>query len=277
MTRVAEGADQQDLETPDRVMRRFGVEILQVDPATATAVMSMPLAGMRNPFTGQPTIAALAILADMACGTVNHVRRGPNEWTVSTELSVDVNPEAAAHALDGADSVVAEARPVGSRASSSLSWCTFTCDEIVIGHGTVRSYFISADRRVPADPPETIARSAQTTLAELMAVELGPAVDGMRVLRQLDDPIVRNGIGVVHGGVVVAALEMAASGVMNTDGAPFRSASVRANFLRPFHAGDRSRYAATSLEVGRDTAVSDAQAIEADGRVAVTARVTGYR
>ncbi|WP_068183323.1 PaaI family thioesterase [Mycobacterium sp. UM_CSW] len=278
MTDLAEGADQQDLETPDRVMRRFGVEVLGVDPRAATAVMSMPMAGMRNPFTDHGTVAALAILIDMAGGMANHVRRGPDEWTVSSELAIELSPEGASCALEAADSlVIAEARPLGSSGSSALSVCTFTCDGIVIGGGTVRSYFISGDRIVVADPPETVARKPNTALAELMGVQIAAAAEGMRVLRQLDDPILRNGIGTMHGGVAAAALEMTASALMNTDGAAFHTASVRANFLRPFYASDHSRYVATPLRLGRGAAVSDSQAIGADGRVALTARVTAYR
>jgi uncharacterized protein (TIGR00369 family) len=259
-------------------MRRFGVEVLDIDPEAATAVMSMPMVGMRNPFTNHGTVGALAILIDMASGMVNHVRRGPDEWTVSSELSLDLSPEGAMRALEDPDALVlAEARPLGSSGSSALSLCTFTCRGAVIGYGTVRSYFISGDRIVLADPPETVARSPQTTLGDLMAVRVAAAAEGMRVMRQVDDPILRNGVGVMHGGVAAAALEMTASAVMNTDGAPLRTASVRVNFLRPFHASDHSRYVATALRIGRGAAVSDARGVFADGRVALTARVTAYR
>jgi acyl-coenzyme A thioesterase PaaI-like protein len=49
------------------------------------------------------------------------------------------------------------------------------------------------------------------------------------------------------------------------------------NFLRPFFASGESRYVATPVRVGRNTAVADAQAIGADGKTALTARVTAYR
>lgn len=278
MTSLANDIDQEDLETPDRVMRRFGVEVLDVNPAAATATMSMPMAGMQNPFTGHGTVAALSILIDMASGMVNHVRRAHDEWTVTSELSLELSPEAALHILDDPDEpVIAESRPLGSNGSTALSLCTFRCAGTVIGGGTVRSYFISGDRIVLADPPETLARTPNTPLADLMAVQIAPATEGMRVLHQVDDPVLRNGIGVIHGGVATAALEMAASAVINADGAPFRTASIRVNFLRPFYASDQSRYVATALRTGRGSAVSDAQAIGADGRVALTARVTAYR
>ncbi|OBK68586.1 phenylacetic acid degradation protein [Mycobacterium colombiense] len=259
-------------------MRRFGVEALDVDPFAATAVMSMPMAGMQNPFTGHGTVAALAILIDMAGGMANHVRRGRDKWTVTSELSLELSPEAALCVLDDPQSpVIAEARPLGSSGSSALSVCKFSCGGTVIGTGTVRSYFISGDRIVPAHPPETLDRTPNTPLADLMAVQIAPASEELRVLRQVDDPILRNGIGVMHGGVATGALEMAASAVMNVDGSPFRTASVRVNFLRPFHASNHSRYVASPLRIGRGAAVSDAQAFGADGRVALTSRVSAYR
>jgi hypothetical protein len=47
--------------------------------------------------------------------------------------------------------------------------------------------------------------------------------------------------------------------------------------LRPFLAGDDSRYVGRPLRVGRNTGVGDAEAIGNDGKVAITARVTAYR
>ncbi len=99
----------------------------------------------------------------------------------------------------------------------------------------------------------------------------------MCVLRQNPDPFLNNAVGVVNGGVASAGLELAASAVVNTDGPPMRTASVRVNFLRPFLAGDHSRYEASPLRIGRATAVADAQALAEDGRPALTARVTAYR
>jgi uncharacterized protein (TIGR00369 family) len=86
-------------------------------------------------------------------------------------------------------------------------------------------------------------------------------------------------MGVVHGGVASAGLEMAASAAVNagrTDD-PLTTASLRVNFLRQFLASDESRYEAMPLRVGRRSGVADAQAVGADGRVAITARLTADR
>lgn len=74
--------------------------------------MLMPMVGMRNPFSNHGTVEALAILVDMASGMVDHVRRGPDEWTVSSELSPDLSPDGAMGALEDSDALVlAESRP----------------------------------------------------------------------------------------------------------------------------------------------------------------------
>jgi uncharacterized protein (TIGR00369 family) len=99
------------------------------------------------------------------------------------------------------------------------------------------------------------------------------------VLAQRIDRNLNNDIDIVHGGVAAAGLELAASAALNRDRADglLQTASVRVNFLRPFFAGADSRYVGTSLRVGCNTAVGDAQAIGDDGKVAITARVTAYR
>jgi uncharacterized protein (TIGR00369 family) len=267
-----------EVEAADRIMLRFGIDVLDIDAAEATSVMSMPIAGMRNPFTGDNTVGPLAILVDSASGMVNHMGRGDDEWSVSSELVLELSPDAGAQASwDGEHPVVAHARLLGARGSSSLSLCTLKCGATTIGGGMVRSYFVPGERVVPANPPETLARTAQTDVSDLMAVEIAPAAGDMPVLLQRADPILNNGVGTVHGGVAAAGLELVASAAINTGGVLFRTASVRVNFLRPFFASAHSRYEAAPLRIGRGTAVADAQAVNEDGKVALIARVTAYR
>jgi uncharacterized protein (TIGR00369 family) len=266
------------IETPLHLLRRFGIEMLDADLENETAEMSMSLAGMRNPFTDMPTVGPLGILVDAVSGFVNHFRHHPGEWTVSTELALELSPDGSDRATaDDASPVIAQAQVLGPRGSTSLSFCTLTCDDVVVGGGTVRSFFVTPDQVILDEPAETLRRTAATTLSELMAVETAAASDDVCVLRQKPDPFLDNAVGVVNGGVASAGLELAASAVVNTGGPPMRTASVRVNFLRPFLSGDHSRYEASPLRVGRATAVADAQALAEDGRPALTARVTAYR
>lgn len=265
------------LEPLNSVERRFGLEILDVDLDASVAVMSMPAAGLTNPFTGAPTLGPLAILVDAAAGRANHFRRGIDEWTVSSELCLELSPSVDLRATDDPQhGVLATAHALGRKGLTSVSLCTLTKGAETIGCGTVRSYFVPADRVVPdvdGSPPMPNA-----TLAELTAVQIRSTDDeGSRTLMQLPNPAINNRIGAVHGGVATAGLELAASAVLNTHSHHMTTASIRVNFLRPFLAGEDSRYVATALRVGRTSGVADAQAIGEDGKPAIVARITAYR
>ena len=77
------------LNTP---LGRFGIVTSEEGPHRCIA--SIPAGGMLNPLTGMPTVAPLAMLVDHIGGLVNHHRRGPGEWTVSSELSLELAPDA---------------------------------------------------------------------------------------------------------------------------------------------------------------------------------------
>ena len=275
MTAVDQRTNEHDLETPDSIQVRFGICYVESRPAEAIAALTMPMQRFCNPFTGAPTVGPLAILVDAAAGIVNHYRRRPGQWTVSSELSMDLSLDGVGD-LDGP--VLATAHALGPVGATSLGICTLSYRGMVIGGGTVRSFFIDADDVVPQQRPETLRRSAETTFADLMAVHVGDG-ESAPVLAQRVDRNLNNDIDIVHGGVAAAGLELAASAAVNRNRADglLRTASVRVNFLRPFFAGTASRYEGMPLRVGRNSGVGDAQAIGDDGKAAITARVTAYR
>jgi uncharacterized protein (TIGR00369 family) len=112
-----------------------------------------------------------------------------------------------------------------------------------------------------------------------MAAQAEPAGDGSRVLKQHADPDLNNDIGIVHGGMASAGLELAASAAINPDPSAgfLKTASLRVNFQRPFLAGTASRYVGRPVRVGRSTGIADAVAIGDDGKIALSARITAYR
>ena len=77
---------------PNTALGRFGIAPIVDSPDPF--VSSMPLAGLVNPVTGAPTVGPLAVLVDHAAGLVNHYRRAPDEWTVSSELTLEITPDA---------------------------------------------------------------------------------------------------------------------------------------------------------------------------------------
>jgi uncharacterized protein (TIGR00369 family) len=275
MTGAHQRVNEHDLETPSSIELRFGIEFVESRPADASAVLSMPMERFRNPFTRAPTLGPLAILVDAAAGIVNHYRRPSGQWTVSSELSMDLSIGDVGE-LDGP--VLATAHAFGPLGATSLGICTLTYRGTVLGGGTVRSFFIESDDVDVKQRPETLRRTTDTTLADLMAVGIRPG-GADSVLSQRVDPNLNNDIDIVHGGVAATGLELAASAAINKDRSDdlLQTASLRVNFLRPFFAGAESRYVGTPMRIGRGSAVGDAQAIGDDGKVALTARVTAYR
>jgi len=269
-----------DPETPISVLRRFAITTCERDLSQFTVVAQMPIGGMSNPFTGLPTVAGLAVLIDDVAGRVNYDRCGRGQWTVSSELAVEMSPGAIDSILAAPDEpVVASARPVGPAGATLLAICTLTHRGAVIGGGTVRTMPISGGPDEPTgrgDDP--VKRTSETSLAQLMAVEPIPADDGTYRLHQRPDPMINNLIGIVHGGVSSAGLELVAAAAINHEQSePFRTASIRINFLRPFVSGAQSVYEGTALRIGRTSAIADSRAVGDDGKTSVIARVTGYR
>ncbi len=269
-----------DPETPISVIRRFAITTHERDLSQFTVVAAMPVGGMCNPFTGMPTVAGLAVLVDDVAGRVNYDRCGRGQWTVSSELAVEMSPGAIDSLLAEPDEpVVASARPIGPGGATLLAICSLTHRGTVIGGGTVRTMPITGGPDEPigrGDDP--LERTPTTSLAHLMAVEPMATAGGTYRLRQRPDPMINNLIGIVHGGVSSAGLELVAAAAINHEQSePFRTASIRINFLRPFLSGAQSVYEGTALRIGRTSAIADSRAVGDDGKTSVIARITGYR
>ena len=257
---------------------RFGIANLVDSPDPF--VSSMPVAGLVNPLTGVPTAGPLAVLVDHVAGLVNHYRRADDEWTVSSELSLELTPTALAVIADKPDvAVIATARPVGTRAESAFGTCELTIDDTVIGIGTVRSVYVTHPGEFPQEWPATpVDARRPTDLAEIMALRTGTG-NGSAVIHQDANPLLNNNLAIMHGGVAAAGLELAACAALNADrpDRPLNTASLRVNFLRQFVSGGDSRYVGTALRVGKRTGAADARAVGADAEIALIGRVTAYR
>jgi uncharacterized protein (TIGR00369 family) len=243
-------------------------------------VATLPVGGLINPVTGAPSLGPLAMLADHVGGLINHHRRGDHEWTVSSELSLELAPDAAAAVAAAGDAtVLGISRPLSGKHATAVGECEFLLEGTVIGSGTVRSFYIDSPGEFAESPDREGDMDEKFGLVEMMAVD-APRVDGDSVvLPQRVDRVINNSIDIVHGGIASTGLEIVASAALNagrTDDA-LTTASLRVNFLRQFIAGGESRYVGTALRVGRRSGVADAQAIGADGKVAIIARLTAYR
>lgn len=255
----------------------MGIETLDVGPRHCTA--TIPVGGLVNPLTGLPTLATVAMLVDHAGGFLNHGRRRDDEWTVTSELSLELAPGAAAQIAAAPDlSMRADARTLGAKNGSALTVCELVLGDDVVGTASVRSFYVSAPPGSPAEWPDYQGENQLApTLAERMAVHVGEGTPSSAVLVQTSDAVVNNSMGIVHGGVSAAALELVGAAALNLgrDGT-LHTASLRVNYLRPFRSGPESRYVGTVLRAGRGSGVAEAQAVGDDGAVALIARLTAY-
>jgi uncharacterized protein (TIGR00369 family) len=262
------------LNTP---LGRFGIVTSEEGPQGCTA--SIPAGAMINPLTGNTTVAALAMLSDHVGGLINHHRRGPGEWTVSSELSLELAPNALTQIATAPDvPVSATGRPFGPKGANALSLCEFTHRDAVIATATVRSFYIQAPGHLAEFPDGPTGPLPPGSLADRMAVRIAESGGAAKVLVQDSDPVLNNSLGIVHGGVSAMALELVGSAAVN-DGRedhPLHTASLRVNFLRQFHSDPESRYEGTPLRVGRSSGVAEARAVDATGKPAIIARITAY-
>ena len=259
---------------------RFGIVDVETGPTAFAA--AMPVDGMLNPFTGSPSLAAVAVLVDHIAGFANHARRPDDHWTVSSELALEFTPDAQVTiAQEPTEPVLAVSRPVGGAGRTSLSECTLTHHGVEIGLATVRTFYITAAVHTPGafDHSTESADPLPDSLAGLLAVEVAETAGAGPVLSQLENTAVNNSLGAVHGGVAAAGLELVASAALNAGRTetPLVTASLRINYLRRLIGGGRSRYTATALHAGRSSGVAEAHGIGDDGKVALTARLTAYR
>ena len=273
------GVDHVAIGTPLHLLRRFGIDAMEVDSRAATVTMAMSLAGMRNPLTGAPTVGALGVLVDSVGGLVGHLRRDAGEWTVTTELAYELASGGASLADDVfEDPIVVTGSPLGPKGTSALALCTLARRGVLVGTATVRSYYVRGRDVDVSEPDETLPPDPGIALAEQLAVEPRSAADGKAVLLQRSDPLVINALGIVNGGVAAAGLELVASAVANGDGGePKHTRSIRVSFLAPLLAEGNAHYRAEPIRRTRSTGFVDAVAVNDDGQVAVSARVTAYR
>lgn len=262
------------LNTP---LGRFGVET--VEEHTDRCVATIPAAGLANPLTGAATVAPLAMLVDHVCGLVNHLRRGSDQWTVSSELCLDIAPDAASSlAAVPEQPVVGVAQPLGGKDDVALAQCRLSVAGQSVATATVHSFYIHVPPGLAAWPDEAGGALPGSDLASLMGVTVGESAGTATVLMQGSDDALNNSVGIVHGGVSAMGLELVGSAAVVSAGeGHFHTASLRVNYLRPFHGGSGAHYEATPLHVGRSSGVAEARAVGHDGRTAIMARLTAYR
>ncbi|WP_342749330.1 PaaI family thioesterase [Nocardia nova] len=85
-----------------------------------------------------------------------------------------------------------------------------------------------------------------------------------------------NGIGDVHGGILLCGAEFAAMSALEADGS-LRTTSIDMVFVRPGNANDTTTFRAEVVHRGRSLAVVRVVAVNASGKTCAEATVTVQR
>ena len=170
------------------------------------------------------------MLVDHVGGIVNHHRRVTDEWTLTSELSLEVGPDAADVIAAAPDvPVAATARPFGAKSDVALALCEFTHRDTTLATATVRSFYIRTPGHLAEFPGGPTGPMPPGTLSDRMAVRIAESGGVAKVLMQLPDPVLNNSLGIVHGGVSAMALELVAAAAVNAgrEDQPLHTASLR--------------------------------------------------
>src|SRR5690242_8475603 len=173
------------LNTP---LGRFGIVTSQDGPEGCVA--SIPAGEMFNPLTGTLPTAPLAMLVGHVGGLVNHRRRGPGEWTVSSELSFEVRPDAVDVIAEDPDVPVdATSKPFAAKSDVALGLCEISHRGVTLATATVRSFYISVPEHVAEFPDGPTGPLPPGSLSDRMSVRVAESGGATRALQQLPDPV----------------------------------------------------------------------------------------
>jgi uncharacterized protein (TIGR00369 family) len=244
-------------------------------------VASMASGPWLNGPAGSPPGGVLGVLIDDVLGIAIARHRGPGQWSVSAEISLDLTGPVPA---DGSR-IEARARhvhsgPHGGFSSGTVHDATGKLIALCRQHGrwvttvpqdpmTPQEAGTEADRPAASGAPVPAGTSAPWSPPASLAALLGTAVqptEGGAALDLVVTPDLTNPLGNLHGGITFAACDLAAQAVLLAAGGPTQTASIHVAYPRPIPLGSTPRFEARVLHRGRSL-----------GIVRVTATVDGVK
>lgn len=233
--------------------------------------------GVPTSGTGQST-AALGVLLDDILGFTLYDRRGNRAGLVTAELSVDfVGPGdwRGPH-------LTAESRLETLDRDGGLSSVRVTDSAgALVAIGTVRGNFVddvNPQRTVvtaPGPEPEPLAGGPAGSPIDLLGGALEATASGVRLTVPGQERLA-NANGVMHGGIVTCAHDLAGVAAANRD-VPMLASSLRVNFFRPVPLDGPTVFDAETVRAGRRVSVVQVTARDHLGHTCSVATVTCRR
>ncbi|MDR7254270.1 uncharacterized protein (TIGR00369 family) [Nocardioides sp. BE266] len=210
---------------------------------------------------GRTAVGGLGVLIDEVLGYAVMAGLGPDAWSISTELWLDV-----VGALPSDGRLFAD--------GTSLQHGSFAVGGVADAQGRLVASTRQRGRRIDFDPagaerrPADVPAGPSGDLAALLGVELQRT--GARLV--VDEQHV-NPRGFLHGGVSFAVCELAATAARVAAGSTLATSSIHVVHTRPAPLGSVAEVVVRPTFTARSLQVSEVSML-VDGRLCASARVS---
>ena len=223
---------------------------------------------------GAPAFGALGVLIDVVWGGAAVACAPPGEWGMSTEMEASFGRALSA---DGSP-MHAHGEAVHRDALGALATGSVRApDGSVIAVGTQRTRFApAAPRPRPLDLVMATALPGRgiADLLGLAAAATTTADDGDGPLTFVASSTTANPAGIVHGGILFCASELAASRALGAAAAGLAPSSLQIVYLRPGAIGQEIRCEAEVVYRGRTAAAAQVRCVRPDGKACSVATLS---
>jgi uncharacterized protein (TIGR00369 family) len=223
---------------------------------------------LRDPAAGVCR-AALAVPLDDVTGYIVAASSPWDRWPVSLGIRLDLLADPP---VDGSLLAVT-GELIGSDARGGTTRGVVTdAAGTIIALITQRSHLLSVDGPPTAPAVEFDAPVDGVSIRDA----LGVRESACGVVELPASAFAANGIGDVHGGILLCGAEFAAMSALEADGS-LRTTSIDMVFVRPGNANDTTTFRAEVVHRGRSLAVVRVVAVNASGKTCAEATVTVQR
>lgn len=262
---------------PLSVEARFGLK--ECRPRGADSHCDVELGKWSSSPGGGVQLGALAIAADHILGEVPYIRRAHDQWSLTTELTIDFvvppEPGTTLHIWGSPTRI----ETTGGFAHGEM----INAEGGVVALCTTRTLFVPSS---PIPPPAELfgATSATgvttaVTLDEHLGLDFLDGGDDTEELcvRMIDPSAWQNNFGILHGGVWACLAEVAASRLVARTRPGLATASIHTTYLRPGAPGAPVSVTARTFHVGGSLAVIECVGRSGDGAICTRSTVTARR
>lgn len=208
---------------------------------------------------------ALGVILDDVTGYVVAAGSPPRHWPVSLGIRLDLLADPP---LDGSR-LTAHGQLVTRDEVSGT-----TRGQVSDAQGTVLALITQRSHLLTLEQPPTTPRITTPTPGPELSLREGLALSELEpgLVELPPNPYAANGMGNIHGGILITGIEFAAMSALGATG-ELRTTSIDTVFVRPADAAHPTTFRTRVAHRGRSMAVVEVQAVAASGKPCALATV----